>query len=150
MSDAADIADADTFEDLGQNTDFFSELAPGTNQPAIGDLLGAHDHEEAQANQHEAGNAETMPVVIIDYFPSGQAGAPITSMVCGSSIYKSCQDTHANSEWAPFTSQHDWFFAHWAKMQGLASSLLDDLLRMPQVHSSLYSPSKLLIHGSRS
>jgi hypothetical protein len=149
MSDAADITDADAFQDLGQNTDFFSELAPGTDQPAIGDLPGAHDHEEVQANQQEAGNAETMPAVIIDYFPSGWAGAPITSMARGTSIYKSCQDTHANSEWAPFTSQGDWLFARWAKTQGLTSSLLDNLLRMPQVRSSLYSPSKLLICGSR-
>jgi hypothetical protein len=100
MSDAADIADADAFQDLGQNTDFFSELAPDTDQPAIGDLPGVHDHEEVQANQQEVGNAETMPAVVIDYFPSGWAGAPITSMACGTSIYKSCQDTHANSEWA--------------------------------------------------
>ena len=138
MSDAADIANANAFEDLGQNSNFFSELGPSIDQPAVGDLPGAHDHAEAQANQHEAGDVETTPVVIIDYFPSGQAGTPITSMACRSSMYESGQDTHADSEWGPFTSQCDWLFARGAKTHGLTASSLDDLLRMPGVRFLLF------------
>ena len=90
--DAADIADADAFEELAQNIDFLSELAPISNQPTIDNLPGAPtlNHVEAQPNQHEADNMGMAPIVVIDHFPSGQAGAPIPGMARGSSIYESC------------------------------------------------------------
>jgi hypothetical protein len=138
MSDATDIADADAFKDLCQNIALCSELAPSTDLPAIDDLPGVPNHVEALANWHKMGNIEMMPMVIVDYFPSGQAGAPIAGIACGSSIYNLCEDMHANSEWAPFTSQHDWLFACWAKMHGPTSSLLEDLLRIPEVWFLLF------------
>jgi hypothetical protein len=133
--DTANIMDANAFEELAQNIDFLSELAPISDQPTINDLPGAPtlNHAEAQPNQHEVDNMGTAPIVVIDHFPSGQVGAPIPGMAHRSLIYESYQDTYVDTEWVPFTSQCNWLFAHWAKMHSLTSSSLDDLLGIPEV-----------------
>ena len=133
MPDPADVMDMDAFEELAQNNDFFSELALSPNQPAVDDLPEAPIHAGAQTNQHEAEDMEMMQRVFVDHFPSGQAGTPIPSIVCGSSLCESHQDTHADMQWAPFTSECDWLFVHWAKLHGPTSSLLESLLGIPEV-----------------
>ena len=109
---------------------FCSEVAPSPDQPVVDDPPEEPNH--AQPNQHETGDTDTT-AIIIDRFPSGQAGAPIPGMARGPSIYESRRDANSDTEWAPFTSPCDWLFARWAKLHGPTSSSLDDLLRIPEV-----------------
>jgi len=89
---------------------------------------------EELANEIEAGNSEmTSTMVIIDQFPQSSAGAPIPGMVHRSLNQESQPDMHVDTVWAPFNSQRDWLFAHWAKVHGLMSSAVTQLLEIPKV-----------------
>jgi hypothetical protein len=86
--------------------------------------------------------AEDSGVVIIDHFPFGTPGAPITGLHDGATKNGSspigvgpCGD----SIWAPFRSKCDWEFARWAKLCGLSSSAITDLLAIPEVCIALHS-----------
>src|ERR1700742_2251232 len=101
--------------------------------------LGVHGHPDSliqPTNQTNAGTLETTSTIVVDQFPSGNAGAPIPGMACGSSVYESCEAMHTDSIWAPFKSQRDWRFAHWAKMHGPTSSAVTELLEIPEVRTS--------------
>ncbi|KAF8263176.1 hypothetical protein EI94DRAFT_1878699 [Lactarius quietus] len=68
-------------------------------------------------------------------------------MPCGSSLYEATHNNLGNSLWAPFWSQCDWEFAHWAKMCGPTSTAVTELLAMPEVINKLglsYSTSSEL------
>jgi len=135
--DPADIADADTFEELAQDNQIFARTTP--DQPTIDESPDMPDAPEELANDMEAGNTEAMPTVVIDHFPSASAGAPIHGMPCGNSIYESQRGAGGDSIWSPFTSQCDWLFARWAKMRGPTSSAVTELLAIPEVWTSRYA-----------
>ena len=137
--DPADIADTDAFEELGQNNHFVATRTP--DLLTIDESPDTPDAPEELPNDMEAGNADTMPEVVIDHFPLASAGAPIHGMPCGNSVYKSDRE----SIWSPFTSRCDWLFARWAKMRGPTSSAVTELLAIPEVRSSLCYILTLLI-----
>jgi hypothetical protein len=66
-------------------------------------------------------------LVVVDTFPFGNPGAPIPGLPHDSTAYEQFQATHGET-WAPFKSQHDWEFMHWAKTHNVSSSALGDLL----------------------
>ena len=145
--DPADITDADAFEELAQNDQNFVTRAP--DQSFINESQDIPDAPEGSPNDMEAGNAEAMPTVVIDVFPSASAGAPIDGMPHGNSVYESQQGVDGDSAWYPFTSQCDWLLARWAKMRGPTSSVVTELLAIPEVRTLLHSFFTLLILGRR-
>ena len=127
----ANIADADAFEELAQNDTFF--VTTNTNQPTIDKSPLMPEGLEQLPNDMEVGSTGAMPTVVVNCFPSASAGALIHGMPCGNPIYKSQQDADGDSTWSPFISQCDWLFACWAKIYGLTSSVVTELLAIPEV-----------------
>ena len=70
---------------------------------------------------------------IIDRFPIASTGTPIAGPHDTSAMNEASLVDPEESVWAPFRSQCDWEFAHWAKMRGLTSSAVTDLLTIPEV-----------------
>jgi hypothetical protein len=142
--DPADIADADAFEELGQNQPFFATTTP--DQPALNESLSLDmpDAPEQLPNDMEAGNIAAVLTVVVDRFPSASAGAPIHGMPRRNSVYESQRGTDGDSIWSPFRSQCDWLFARWAKMRGPTSSSVTELLAIPEVWTSRRSNFTLL------
>ena len=86
------------------------------------------------STESKVNTTEDMPSVtttIIDRFPNGSAGAPISGARGGSSM----EDTGREGIWAPFSSQCDWEIARWAKMHGPSSSAFSELLAIPEVRT---------------
>jgi hypothetical protein len=142
--DPANITDADAFEELTQGVNGFIQTP---DQLAIDEDLEVLDTPTQPTNQTNTGNVETTSsIVIIDRFPLGNAGAPISGMARGSSLYESYNMMHAGSVWAPFKSQCDWKFARWAKLRGPTSSAVNELLEISAVRTSHWAIFMLLIY----
>ena len=129
--DATDLTDADVFEELSRGNGPSTLTIP--NQPTVDDALEVPDDSIEEIPQVEVQNSETALAVMIDHFPTGNLGAPILGLPQGPSAYESYQATASGSVWAPFHSQCDWKFAHWAKMCGPTSSAVMELLVIPEV-----------------
>jgi hypothetical protein len=131
--DSADVADANAFEELTQG------LVYPTAGIASRPVLGATPEEPADpVNQDNEGEgvlgmsgtsemSDTIPTVV-DAFPFGSAGAPVSNMPQGPSGYGSSQLTLEETIWAPFQSQSDWEVALWAKTCNVTSSAITQLL----------------------
>lgn len=134
--DSTDTTDADLFEELsGGNGPSTTTIL---NQPALGDALEVLEDVIDEIRQVEVQNSEPALTVTIDRFPSGNPGAPIPGLPRGPSAYKSYQTV-----WAPFRSEVDWKFAHWAKMCSPTSSAVAELLAIPEVCRDLFFISAL-------
>jgi hypothetical protein len=133
--DPADVADADAFEELTQNNRFIARTTP--DQPTNDESLDMPEPPKEQFDEIEVGNSEAMLTVVIDCFPSADAGAPIHGMQHGDSPYNSHQSMDGDTIWSSFASECDWLFARWAKMHGPTSSAVTDLLAIPDVWCSL-------------
>ena len=102
-----------------------------------------HNHQDMLSNQSksdvllpppdiqsEVANTSSSALVVIDPFPHGSPGVPISQgshmdhMDCGASN---------NLIWAPFSSQCEWEIVYWSKMCGPTSSATVDLLVIPEV-----------------
>jgi hypothetical protein len=105
------------------------------DHPADNLLADVPEEHGPQTNQSEAGSFNTGSTVIVDHFPLDAAGAPISGIPRGHSLYEMCQAGLSGSEWAPFQSQHDWEFARWAKSTGVTSTTVSNLLTIPKVCS---------------
>ena len=133
VSDITNITDADVFEIISQ-TNRYLELHP--TMPDAGQFPSAEPELPLENPPNPLGpsNPDARPhiPVVVEPFPHGNPGAPIDSRQ-GSSIYESTQGVLGGSVWAPFQSECDWRFAHWAKIHGPSSSALADLLAIPNV-----------------
>jgi hypothetical protein len=138
--DSADITDADAFEVLQQGDRISTETSP--DQLALDESSVIPD--DPMVSEIEAGILSTGSTLVVDQFPFGSPGAPIPGMPQGRSAYESHQATIGDSAWAPFQSESDWLFAHWAKMRGPTSSAVTDLLAIPEVYTSFYLHIALL------
>ena len=125
----ADLADADVFEVLTEHNVHPGPAIP--NHRAVDSDTTAEPSNAAtkQVIPFNVPDAERSQTVVIDHFPSGNAGAPIPGMACELN-----EDTATQSIWAPFVSQCDWEVAHWGKMRGPTLSALTDLLAIGEVH----------------
>ncbi|KAF8263319.1 hypothetical protein EI94DRAFT_1772973 [Lactarius quietus] len=123
--DSADQEDADTLEALLQDLNTSDTIHPHFDPP------------DADLGLAPTPECDTACVSVVNYFPSGHAGAPVPGMPCGSSVYEATRDSLGNSLWAPFGSQCDWEFTHWAKMRGPMSTAVTELLAMPEVVNKL-------------
>ena len=141
--DDADDADADLLEEM-ENMPFFStnpELdqtveaqtpTPFTS-PVVEPQVAAS--APAQPTEPNASSSDTSHQIIVERFPYGRPGAPITGANEGASIYRSSLEAFGASVWAPFHSQCDWEIAQWAKMRGPSSSAMEELLAIPEVRT---------------
>jgi len=138
LLDSADVTDADVFEVLLQGNGV-STAASLSDQPAVDESLVISEGPVEQEQVSE----------IIDRFHFGSPGAPIPGIPQGRSTNELHQATIGDPVWAPFQSQCDWQFAHWAKMRGPTSSAVTDLLAIPEVCTPFYLHLALLSHVQR-
>ena len=90
------------------------------------------------STESKVNTTEDMPSVtttIINRFPNGSAGTPISGAYGGSSMEDTGREGLQGSIWAPFSSQCDWEIAHWAKMHSPSSSAFSELLAIPKVQT---------------
>lgn len=78
------------------------------------------------------------PVLIVDSFPSGSAGAPIADGSPNCMGPCSAQELPCHNIWASFCSQNNWEIACWAKRHGTTPSAVTELLAMPEVYESCF------------
>ena len=137
-NNAEDVADANTYEELSRCQDppprNSTTQAPSAPLPPPSSDPDATDHPDygvAAVTGLMAGH-ET-PVLIVDSFPSGSAGAPIADGLPNCMGPGSAQDSPRHNIWAPFRSQQDWEIACWAKRHGTTSSAVTELLAIPKV-----------------
>ena len=71
--------------------------------------------------------------VVVEHFTVGKPGAPIPGTRRGQTWYDQVRARHGDSTWAPFWSQRDWVVAHWAKIHGAISTVLNEFLAFPEV-----------------
>ena len=126
--DSADTADADAFETLNQ-TSSPTSVAPESSglqssMPLLDDTIESGTY-----------NAEASSNTFVDHFPHGHPGAPLSMEQV--SIFESVQNSLGGSIWVPFQSQVDWEIACWAKMHGLSSTALTELLAIPEVREDV-------------
>ena len=100
---------------------------------------------ESSADRAEATNPQPTCSVVVDQFPFGDAGTPIsTSSAHQEGAMNGCRRKALDDTiWFPFRSQCDWEIACWAKMRGPSSTALAELLAIPEVCRQL---QYLLIH----
>ena len=135
IDDPVDTADANTFEIIS-GTMIFSPVA--TPEP---ELVGrppssSPPPEDAQPSIPEAPDQEPQARLtwVIDRFPHGHPGAPLSDTSQGSSgVYESTHNELGDSVWAPFRSQCDWEFARWAKTCRASALAVTTLLAIPEV-----------------
>jgi hypothetical protein len=142
MSDTADTTDANTFEIITHTqTSWLLDLdstTPSPEQIPSADVEAEVESRlETPPNPVEAGSADTHRQVVVEHFTYGAPGAPINDMQ-GHSTFESGDAALGESVWAPFRSECDWRFAHWAKMNGPSSSALMDLLAIPNVRPPFF------------
>jgi hypothetical protein len=128
--DAADVTDADAFQELSRGDGHLTttnacEIAAETPSDVLEDAA-------EQSIEFESNFSGTSSVVI-DIFPFGNPGAPIPGMPQGHSSYTRFQATQGDAVWAPFQSQRDWVIARWAKTHRTTSSAVNELLAFSDV-----------------
>jgi len=131
--DTADIMDANMLDTITQiQTNKLLDLesnGPDPEQILLAELVSP---PEDLANLVEPSSIHTHPEEVIECFAHGKPSAPMDGLQ-GSSIYNSSREGLGSSIWAPFQSEIEWDFAHWAKSNRLSSSALADLLAIPNV-----------------
>jgi len=131
--DLADIVDADAFEDLTQGLVYSTAgLASPPVVSATPEEPVDPDDGDIMAMSGTSEMSDTMPT-LIDTFPFGSAGAPVSNTPQGASGYGSSQLTSEETIWMPFWSQCNWEVAHWAKTCKATSSAVTRLLGIPGV-----------------
>jgi len=98
---------------------------------------------EDLANPVEPSSVHTHPEEVVERFAHGKPGAPMDGLQ-GCSIYDSSREGLGGTIWAPFQSEIEWDFAHWAKLNRLSSSALADLLAIPDVRPFFFFITPLL------
>jgi len=152
-TDMTDAIDADTFETLHLACNGAASVVPEMPcvpppedlvplpedlDPPPEDLVPPPEDLALPSTESEVNTTEDMPLVtttIIDCFPNGSAGAPISGACGGSSMEDTGSEGLQGSIWVPFSSQCDWEIARWAKMCSPSSSAFSELLVIPEVQT---------------
>ena len=127
--DPADLADADALQEMLFGTSTPSTRDQGTVDEAPADLTP--QTEGGEGDQTDMLDSEAASAVVVERFSFGTPGAPIPDRHQEPSA-RSPED----SPWAPFRSQLDWEVARWAKLRGLTSTAVAELLAIPGVCTS--------------
>ena len=137
MPNTTDTTDADIFEIITQTrTGGFPDLdlTPPNCEQIPSESAESDSLPKNPPNLVEPSSADTLPQVVVEYFPFGNPGVPINTMQ-DSSVYESRQEMFGGSVWAPFQSDSDWQVTRWAKINGISSSAVTELLAIPNVCS---------------
>ncbi|KAH9075024.1 hypothetical protein EDB83DRAFT_2515877 [Lactarius deliciosus] len=137
-SDTADITDADVYEQLTHNAQYFAaypeqERSVEQASPAQSQSIEPQHPPPISPICSEPDDLNPLPELVVDRFPYGSAGVPVPGVHQGLSLHRTSLEGLGTSIWAPFRSQCDWEFAHWAKMRGPTSSAVAALLAVPQL-----------------
>ncbi|KAH8982305.1 hypothetical protein EDB83DRAFT_2326586 [Lactarius deliciosus] len=124
-SDTADITDADPIPNK-------SALWNKRRQPSP-NPLSRNTPPPISPICSEPNDLNPLPELVVNRFPYGSAGVPVPGVHQGLSLHRTSLEGLGTSIWAPFRSQCDWEFAHWAKMRGPTSSAVAALLAVPQL-----------------
>ena len=127
--DPADLADADALQEMLFDTSTPSTRDQGTVDEAPADLTP--QTEGGEGDQTDMLDSEAASAVVVERFSFGMPEAPIPDRHQEPSA-RSPED----SPWAPFRSQLDWEVARWAKLCGLTSTAVAELLAIPGVCTS--------------
>jgi hypothetical protein len=135
--DLADQLDAEALELLQQDPNH----SPTNHSPTSHSKPDTSDSTQSSAPPLQYGftvnsattNHSARSNAIIDLFPFGQPGEPVPGMQQSLTLYEATCDSLGDFVWAPFRSQCDWEFAHWAKMHGPTSTAVTELLAIPGV-----------------
>jgi hypothetical protein len=85
--------------------------------------------EETQAQSAALDDCQGTDSVFVEHFPDGNAGAIISGDGFIEADYDLYQKQCGNvNEYAPFASQMEWDIARWAKVHGITSTAVTDLL----------------------
>ncbi|KAI9430371.1 hypothetical protein H4582DRAFT_2063875 [Lactarius indigo] len=128
-----DSTDANTFEAIFGERNFSSVVTPELEHADEPQSLSPPPEPPIP----EACNPDTRPISFVDRFPHGHPGAPVAGTPQVSSAYGSTRHELRDSVWAPFRSQCDWEFAHWAKTCGATASAVTALLAIPELVDKL-------------
>ncbi|KAI9439121.1 hypothetical protein H4582DRAFT_2056961 [Lactarius indigo] len=128
-----DSTDANTFEAIFGERNFSSVVTPELEHADEPQSLSPPPEPPIP----EACNPDTRPISFVDRFPHGHPGAPVAGTPQVSSTYGSTRHELRDSVWAPFRSQCDWEFAHWAKTCGATASAVTALLAIPELVDKL-------------
>ena len=132
--DIADTTDADTFDILRlRPSDAAGAIQETVSIPPPEELVPPPEDPVPPSVESELNAPEHVSSVIVDRFPFGSPGAPISFAHEGSPMDVTGSGVLRGSIWAPFSSQCDWEIARWAKMRGPTSSAVLDLLSIPKV-----------------
>ncbi|KAH9069673.1 hypothetical protein EDB83DRAFT_2314068 [Lactarius deliciosus] len=137
-SDTADITDADVYEQLTHNAQYFAaypeqERSVEQASPAQSQSIEPQHPPPISPICSEPDDLNPLPELVVDRFPYGSAGVPVPGVHQGLLLHRTSLEGLGTSIWAPFRSQCDWEFAHWAKMRGPTSSAVAALLAVPQL-----------------
>jgi hypothetical protein len=134
--DPADIADADAFEELGDDPSVTSTQPMPDNTP-LDTTPNPEQSELGDPADADIVVSESEPAVTVDIqqFPFGMPGAPIPGRAQDPSEYET-QAANQASPWAPFCSQLEWDVARWVKLRGGSSTAVSELLAIPGVRAS--------------
>ncbi|KAH9162396.1 hypothetical protein EDB89DRAFT_2079746 [Lactarius sanguifluus] len=136
-SDTADITDADVYEQLTHNAQYFAaypeqEHSVEQASPAQSQSIEPQHPPPISPICSKPDDLNPLPELIVNRFPYGSAGVPVPGVHQGLLLHWTSLEGLSTSIWAPFRSQCDWEFAHWAKMCGPTSSAVAALLAVPQ------------------
>ena len=134
FTDMADTTDADAFEILHLGpSDAARAMQETVSIPPPEDSAPPPEDPMPPSIESELNTSEHVPSVIVDRFPNGSPGAPISCAHEGSPMDVTGSGVLGGSIWAPFSSHCDWEFARWAKMRSPTSAAVSDLLSIPEV-----------------
>ena len=103
--DTADQEDADALEALLQDLNPSHTIHPYLDPPDV--VLSSAPALESDSTVGTETSHSDWCDVFVDHFPFGHAGAPVSGLLHGSSVYEATRDNLRNSSWAPFQSQCD-------------------------------------------
>jgi hypothetical protein len=123
---------------LGQMTDQSTATIPQTGPSIAVSAVSSMQESPLEVPEHvvtfpEASVSELPSPLTFDRFPFGSPGALIEAPCQDSSMDNLSTGNLNDLMWSPFHSQIDWEVAHWAKMRGLSSSAVTELLAIPGV-----------------
>lgn len=130
----------DVEEDADADADAEEEILDGDTHidimtPQQVDATASHETDDQTRGQATA--AEACSDVFVEHFTLGLAGQPIPNRDQPKSDYDKYQRQFAGpngaSIYQPFASKADWEIARWAKVHGITSSAVSDLLGIEEV-----------------
>jgi hypothetical protein len=135
--DPADAMDTKAFKMLSQGIDVLNIDLPTQGLAIKSPLAEILDNPDQLPIQTEVAGMEKTLTMVIDKFPFGSPGTPISGLDDISTVNGPNLVADGDLTWAQFHSRCDWEVAYWAKLHGPTSMAVTDLLAIPEVSGHL-------------